>query len=128
VIIGGWYSTVSFSVKPSAFDSLGNFSARGFGRLPRSEGIPEGYYKFVEQVDRQELRERPDGTLHDSSQVAQVSPSIHAYHFIIDETIEAKRLIKKLYQVVNLFMAGSFRCNLPMANIISKSMKRYLVV
>ena len=62
----------------------------------------------------------------DSSQVAQVSPSIYAYHFIIDETIEAKRLINTLYQMVNRFMPGSFRCNQPMAIIISKSMKRYL--
>jgi len=40
----------------------------------------------------------------DSSQIAQVSPSIYAYHFIIDETIETKRLINALYQVVNRFM------------------------
>ena len=27
--------------KPSAFDSLGNFNVRGFGRFARSEGISE---------------------------------------------------------------------------------------
>jgi len=27
--------------KPSAFDSLGNFSVRDFGRFARNEGVPE---------------------------------------------------------------------------------------
>jgi hypothetical protein len=47
-------------------------------------------------------------------------------YLIFDETLEAKRLIKTLYQVVNRFIARIFRCNRRTVAIISRSMKRYL--
>ena len=44
--------------------------------------------------------------------------NLHTYRFIFGETIEAKWLIKTLYQMVKRFMPGSFRCNRPLAFII----------
>jgi hypothetical protein len=47
-------------------------------------------------------------------------------YFIFDETIGMKQLIRKIYQMVKRFTPDDFRCNQPVAAIISKSMKRYL--
>ena len=46
-----------------------------------------------------------------------------AYHFILDETMGTKRLIKTLFQMVKRFIAGSFRCNQPVVIIVSESVE-----
>ena len=53
-------------------------------------------------------------------------PPRHTYHFILDETIRMKRLIKTLFQMVKRSIPGSFRCNQLAVIIVSIIMKRYL--
>jgi hypothetical protein len=48
------------------------------------------------------------------------------YHFILDETIESKRLITPLFQIVNRFTPCDFRFNQPMLIIVSIIMKRFV--
>lgn len=50
----------------------------------------------------------------------------NTYHFILDATIEIKRLIKTLFHKVKRFILGSFRCNQPMVIIVSQVMNRSL--
>jgi len=64
--------------------------------------------------------------MSDKTRLLSVRSRLHTYRFILDETIGAKQLIKTLYQLVKRFIQGSFRYNLSMAAIISKTMKRCL--
>jgi hypothetical protein len=73
------------------------------------------------------FRAAPQGKLPSSISCLRIfGLRLHTYRFIYNEMIRMKRLIETLYQMVNRFMSGSFRCNRLVAIIVSKKMKRYL--